>query len=299
MKHRFYPLVALGWLLLLSSCRIYNQNIMFQTDQGMLPRGIALEAKRVEGNYVIRSDDYLVVRVFTNKGERITDPNDNFPAVPNPGNTTIGGQQDYTFGQGSAGQAATGQQSGVAGQQPGSVGVQQSPAAGLKNQSYLVQNSGYANLPMVGLVKLAGATLYQADSLLARVYNQYYEDCFVITRTLNRRVLLLGALGGYVVPMENERTNLIEVLARHGGANNNARVNNIRLIRGDLQNPEVQLIDLSTIEGMRKSNLTLLPNDIIYVQPIRKTFFESVGDLTPVLSLLASIATIIIALQIR
>ncbi|MBC7919662.1 MAG: polysaccharide biosynthesis/export family protein [Ferruginibacter sp.] len=295
MKHRFYASVALGWLVLLSSCGIYNQNIMFQTDQGVLPKGITLEAKRVAGNYVIRPDDYLVVRVFTNKGERITDPNDNFPAVPNPSNATVGGQQRYTFGQGAAAQP----QSGVVGQQPGSSDAQQSQTTGLKNQSYLVQDNGHVNLPMVGLVKLEGVTLYQADSLLARVYNQYYEDCFVITRTLNRRVLLLGALGGYVVPMENERISLIEVLARHGGANNNARVNNIRLIRGDLQNPEVFLIDLSTIEGMRKSNLTLLPDDIIYVQPIRKTFFESVGDLTPVLSLLASLATVIIALRIR
>ncbi len=272
---------------------------MFKTDKDVVPQGLALEAKRVEGNYVIRPNDYLVVRVFTNKGERITDPNDNFPAVPNANNPTVGGQQTYTFGQAIAGQSTGQTQQPVGGQQPGSSNQQQNQQQGLKNQSYLVQENGYANLPMVGLVKLDGYKLYQADSLLAIAYNQYYEDCFVITRTINRRVLLLGALGGFVVPLENEHVSLIEVMARHGGASNNAKVNNIRLIRGDLQNPEVQLIDLSTIEGMRRTNLILQPNDIIYVQPVRKTFFESFGDLSPIFGFITSIATLVLLIRTR
>src|SRR3954469_23663533 len=97
MKHSFLLFLSLS--IFLSSCRIYNQNIMFKTDKEVMPQGLALEAKRVEGNYVILPNDYLVVRVFTNKGERITDPNDNFPAVPNANNPTVGGQQTYTFGQ--------------------------------------------------------------------------------------------------------------------------------------------------------------------------------------------------------
>ncbi|MES2732394.1 MAG: polysaccharide biosynthesis/export family protein [Bacteroidota bacterium] len=269
---------------------------MFKTDKSILPKGVALEAKRLEMSYIIRPNDYILVRVFTNKGEKIIDPNDNFPAVPNTNNQTIGGQQTYTFGQTNSSAAGTTAQSPVTGQQPSSGGSQQqsSQQQTLKNQSFLVKEDGNINLPLIGLVKLEGYSLSQADSLLAKAYNQYYEECFVITRTLNRRVFLLGALGGFVIPMENERVSLIEVLARHGGPNNYAKVSNIRLIRGDLQDPQVLLIDLSTVEGMRKYDLTLQPNDIIYVQPVRKAFFESIGDITPILSLVTSLATIII-----
>jgi len=271
---------------------------MFRTDKSVLPNGVALEAKRLEGNYVIKSSDYLVVRVFTNKGEKIVDPNDNFPAVPNTNDQTIGGQQTYTFGQANNQAANPSAQQLIIGQQPGSQNPQQQQAGGqyqtLKNQSYLVKNDGFVTLPMVGPVRLEGYSLSQADSVLAKAYNQYYKDCFVITRTLNRRVFLLGALGGYVVPLENEKVNLIEVLARHGGPHNYAKVSNIRLIRGDLQNPQVFLIDLSTVQGLRKYDLTLQPNDIIYVQPVRKTFFESIGDLAPILSLITGLATLVI-----
>ncbi len=296
MKHCLYSVLYFSMLCLLSACGIYNQNIMFKTDKSILPKGVALEAKRLEMSYIIRPNDYILVRVFTNKGEKIIDPNDNFPAVPNTNNQTIGGQQTYTFGQTNSSAAGTTAQSPVTGQQPSSGGSQQqsSQQQTLKNQSFLVKEDGNINLPLIGLVKLEGYSLSQADSLLAKAYNQYYEECFVITRTLNRRVFLLGALGGFVIPMENERVSLIEVLARHGGPNNYAKVSNIRLIRGDLQDPQVLLIDLSTVEGMRKYDLTLQPNDIIYVQPVRKAFFESIGDITPILSLVTSLATIII-----
>jgi protein involved in polysaccharide export with SLBB domain len=298
MKHCLYSVLFFGVLCFLSACGIYNQNIMFKTDQSILPKGVALEARRLEMSYIISPNDYLVVRVFTNKGEKIIDPNDNFPAVPNTNNQTIGSQQTYTFGQtNNSSIAGPSSQQPVIGQQPSAGGSQQQQSLQqqtLKNQSFLVKEDGNINLPLIGLVKLSGYSLSQADSLLAKAYNQYYEECFVITRTLNRRIFLLGAMGGYVIPMENEHVSLIEVLARHGGPNNYAKVNNIRLIRGNLQNPQVFLIDLSTIEGMRKYDLTLQPNDIIYLQPVRKTFFESIGDLTPILSLVTSLATIII-----
>ena len=82
-----------------------------------------------------------------------------------------------------------------------------------------------------------------------------------------------------------------------GGFNNDASGKNIRLIRGDLSNPQVQVIDLSTIEGMAKANLEIQPNDIIYVEPVRRPFAESLKDIVPVLSLLTSVLALVIALD--
>lgn len=258
---------------------------MFKNTGNVLPAGVALEAKRVAGNYIIQPNDNLAVRVFTNKGERITDPNDDFRQVTD--NTQSQQGSDGAQSILNNGQA-------VLQSQPGNQQSNLTQQQSLKNSAFLVQATGYANLPMVGIVKLSGLTLLQADSVLSIAYNTFYKECYVITRQLNRRVLLLGALGGYVVPLENEQMNVIEVLAKYGGANNTAKVNNIRLIRGELQNPEVYLVDLSTIEGMRNSNLVLQPNDIIYVQPVRKVFFESISDLAPVFSFITSIATLIL-----
>jgi polysaccharide export outer membrane protein len=65
------------------------------------------------------------------------------------------------------------------------------------------------------------------------------------------------------------------------------------LIRGDLNNPEVHLIDLSTIEGMAKANLKIEANDIIYIEPVRKVLVESISDISPVIGLFSSVISIV------
>jgi polysaccharide export outer membrane protein len=93
--------------------------------------------------------------------------------------------------------------------------------------------------------------------------------------------------------------NLIEVIALSGGVQNNERASNIRLIRGDLNNPEVHIIDLSTIEGMTKANLHVQPNDIIYIEPVRRVLTESLQEVTPFIGLISSVITIVVLITTR
>jgi hypothetical protein len=101
--------------------------------------------------------------------------------------------------------------------------------------------------------------------------------------------------------------NLIEVLALAGGVDGGGsggasvyryggKTSNVRIIRGDLKNPQIEQIDLSTISGMRRANLQMEPNDIIYIEPVRRRFLEGLTDAGPVLSatgvLLGTLSTI-------
>ncbi len=97
--------------------------------------------------------------------------------------------------------------------------------------------------------------------------------------------------------MYNDNMNLIEVLAEVGGITEAGKAQNIRLIRGDLSNPSVQIIDMSTIEGMRKASLQVEPNDIVYIEPVRRVFFEALRDVGPILSALTSVATIYLVIS--
>ncbi|GAA4046249.1 hypothetical protein GCM10022409_35420 [Hymenobacter glaciei] len=158
---------------------------------------------------------------------------------------------------------------------------------------------------MVGRVKLSGLSLLQADSMLARMFDVYYKESFVTTRVANNRVIMLGAAGGQVIPLANDNMNLLEVLALAGGLDgggggggggggsnrNGGRADNIRIIRGDLKNPRVQQIDLSTLDGMRRASLQVEPNDIIYVEPIRRPLLDALTDAAPLLSLTSLILT--------
>jgi polysaccharide export outer membrane protein len=57
--------------MITASCGSYKQNIMFKVPEQAVIKQQAEEAQR---NYVIQVNDYLKLAVYTNKGERIIDP---------------------------------------------------------------------------------------------------------------------------------------------------------------------------------------------------------------------------------
>ena len=116
---------------------------------------------------------------------------------------------------------------------------------------------------------------------------------------MNRRVFVFGTSGGVgqlsaqVIPLENENMNIIEILAISGGLDKTSKSYNIKLIRGDLSNPNVYVLDLSTIEGMKKASLDVQPNDIIYVERQRKLLLQTVNEAAPALSLFSTLLTLL------
>ena len=168
------------------------------------------------------------------------------------------------------------------------------PVTAVDKPFYTIDETGEVDLPILGPVKLAGYTLAEAEQILGEKYQVYYKSPFVKTAYLNKRVVVLGATET-VVPLPYEGMNLLEVLALAGGLNEAGKSSNIRLIRGDLTNPQVAIIDLSTLEGMQKANLQLQPDDIIYIEPAKRPF-AALRDFSPVLVAFTSVLALIIAL---
>ena len=278
---RRFLLLLVPVLGLLSSCatsKYYRQRTMFQLTKGA--DGVIDTARlrravnRTDRNYHLRPNDILNVQVYTNKGERLIDPNGELRfGTPGVGGTSVMG------GTTSVGPRTTGQGAGsISG-----------------STQFVVQADGTVRLPLVDRVGVQGLTLIQADSVLQLRYNTYYKETFVKTAVANNRVIILGAPGGQVIPLSNDNMNLLEVLALAGGidgggggasgiARYGGRITNIRILRGDLKNPQVQFIDLSTLEGMRRGNLQVEPNDIIYIEPIRRPLLDALVDAGPVFS---------------
>ncbi|MEP4534480.1 MAG: polysaccharide biosynthesis/export family protein [Cyclobacteriaceae bacterium] len=159
---------------------------------------------------------------------------------------------------------------------------------------YLIQTDGFVKLPMIGKKKISGLTIDEAEELLEQVYNDSYVDSFVKIRMLNRRVVVFGEQGGQVIPIENENTNLVEILALYGGLSLGSNAANVRVIRGDLSDPEVFAVDLSTISGMQKSIIDVEAGDIIYVEPWRRPWLQSIRDASPVFGFVTSVTTLVI-----
>lgn len=177
-------------------------------------------------------------------------------------------------------------QTAVTSASAGGVGLNGSQSA----IQYLVELDGYIKLPILGRIKIKDLTIREAEKLLEAQYSTYYQKPFVQLKVLNRRVLIFPGAGGAgrVVNLENENTTLIEALAIAGGISPTGKAWKIKLIRGDTRNPQIQLIDLSTIDGMKQTNLLLQANDIIYVEPVPNVAQNILAQVTPIIGLITS-----------
>lgn len=167
------------------------------------------------------------------------------------------------------------------------------------NLQYLVEHDGFCNLPILGRVKLAGMTVREAESFLEEKYSKYYNNPFIILKIVNKRITVFPGTGGkgQVITLNNFNTTLIEALGYVGGPANESKAKMIKVIRGDLKNPQVYHFDLSTIKGINDAHFVLQPNDIVYVEPRKNTVVEVVRDVAPVVSLLTSTITLIIVIN--
>ena len=223
---------------------------MFKIDEEQDLSYLSSDITVIEKNYTIQPNDLIELKVYTNKGEQIIDPNNELQIQQNQNQR----QND--------------------------------------RPEFLVLEDGTVKLPMVGNVKLGGMKINEAQEYLEKKYNSFYKDAFIILRYINKRVIVLGSPGGQVIPLQDENISVIEVVALAGGIDREGKAKNIRLIRGDLHEPEVFVIDLSTIEGMRTSMMNAMPGDIIYIEPRVKVVTEGTKDFMAVFSILVSTLTL-------
>jgi len=158
--------------------------------------------------------------------------------------------------------------------------------------NFLVDVHGIVKFPMIGELNVEGLTIRKAEELLQKEYSEFYKDPFVTLQYTNKRVVVLGAPGGKVIPLVNENVTLIEILTLANGIDNNAKAQNIRVLRGE----QFFVADLTTIEGYQKSNMVMQHGDIVYVEPVRRPVSEATRDYGPLLSLVLSITTLIVIL---
>jgi polysaccharide biosynthesis/export protein len=226
-----------------------NPSIMFKT-----PKDYPYKVDQTIGvvEYHLAPNDIISLSVFTNDGFKLID------LTTNVNSLTAGGTS------GTINESAT---------------------------RYTVDIDGFVKLPIIGRYKIKDLTIREAEKQLEEKYSVFYNKPFVMLEVVNRRVMVFPGSGGSgtVVTLENENTTLIEALALAGGLAETGRAGRVKLIRGDNRNPQVHLIDLSTVEGMKQSNMLLQANDIIYVEPVKKTSTRILAELAPIVGIVTSL----------
>lgn len=160
---------------------------------------------------------------------------------------------------------------------------------------YPVDADGNIEIPFVGKVKVAGITLSEIKLALDSVFKNYVTDAALTVRLVNNNISILGevnAPGRYRIT--KDRLNVFEAISLAGDLSTYSNRQKVQLIRPSQYGPVVKEFSLADRSILSSELYYLMPNDIIYVQPIQgKPFSINASIYSLFLSTISTVLVII------
>ena len=173
-------------------------------------------------------------------------------------------------------------------------------------QTYLVDNNGEIEYPVVGKIKVAGLTKNECQELVKSKIKAFLaedEDPIVTVRMSSYRVTIIGEVRSPgVIPVGTEKMSILEALASAGDLTIYGKRDNVMLIREEANGQKtVHRLNLNDANIISSPYYYLQQNDIVYVEPngvqaknsaigsSTTIWFSFVGIVTSVASLLVNI----------
>jgi len=169
-------------------------------------------------------------------------------------------------------------------------------------QSYIVDNEGNVEYPLIGKVHLGGLTKNEAEQLIYNKIKPFMSESehpIVTVRMINYKISVIGEVarpGMFTVV--NEKISILEALAQAGDLTIYGVRDRVKLIREDATGKkEIHTLNLNDANIINSPYYYLQQNDIVYVEPNKvKSQNSSVGSMTTLwfsaTSILISIASL-------
>lgn len=171
-------------------------------------------------------------------------------------------------------------------------------------QTYLVDNEGVINYPVIGKINVSGMTVRQCEEFICAKIKPYMaaqENPIVTVRMSSYRISVIGEVnhpGTFNV--STEKMSVLEALAQAGDLSIYGKRDNVMLIREDATGQKaVHVLDLNDANIINSPYYYLQQNDIIYVEPNKvKAQNASIGQATTLmmsaLGVVVSVASLVV-----
>jgi polysaccharide export outer membrane protein len=146
---------------------------------------------------------------------------------------------------------------------------------GLK--TYLVDNTGYIDYPLLGKVKLGGLTRSEANNKMVAAISEYIKKPIVNLRIANYKIAVLGEVGKpNTYTIVGERVTLLEALSLAGDLTIYGKRQNILIIREKEGKKTYTRVDITRADFLNSPFYYLSQNDVIFVEPNKTKINSSV-----------------------
>ncbi|HMI07332.1 MAG TPA: polysaccharide biosynthesis/export family protein [Flavobacterium sp.] len=146
---------------------------------------------------------------------------------------------------------------------------------GLK--TYLVDNTGYIDYPVLGKIKLGGLTRTEANNKMVTAVSEYIRKPIVNLRIANFKYTVLGEVNKpNSYPVNGERVTLIEALSAAGDLTIYGKRKNILIIREKEGKKTYNRVDITNPDFLNSPFYYLSQNDVIFVEPNKTKVNSSV-----------------------
>lgn len=137
-----------------------------------------------------------------------------------------------------------------------------------EGQTYLVDEEGDIEFPVLGKVKLGGLTRGEAIQYMKGLLSKEIVDPGVSIKIRNYRITVLGEVSNPgTFPLENEKVTILEALGMAGDLTINGVRENVLVVREEGGQRNYYRVDLTKNEVFNSPVYYLAQNDVVYVEP--------------------------------
>ena len=178
-------------------------------------------------------------------------------------------------------------------------------AGNQQNLSYLVDQYGDIELPVLGKIHASGLTRLKLQENIQKmlVDGGYINDPYVMVRFRNFKIFFLGANGGKAITIPNERCTFLEALALSGDLNVYTDRSKVAVLREVDGRMTMRYLDPRSSKVFDDPYFMLQQNDFIITrQTGHKNFMDSYSQWAPFISIFGSLTSVaslvLLAMQI-
>jgi polysaccharide biosynthesis/export protein len=207
--------------------------------------------------YRIQTRDILYIRVYTMNQE-----------ISDLINQTIGGSQQNLF--------------------------QNEP--NLYINGYTVDDSGCVEIPVLGRIMVAEKTVDQAITAVRERSAQFLKDATIILKLVSFKFSVLGEVArpGTYSNFNNQLT-VLEAISMAGDVTDYGNRKKVLVLRPTKDGTTTYRLNLLKIELLKSEGFFLLPNDIVYIEPIKTKMIKI--NLPTISVFLTGVSTLILVLN--